>query len=317
MTGSRKLVVGLDGTWNEPEQTADGRVVGTNVVRLLDAMATLGDKQVKHYEQGVGTRAWEALRGGIYGHGLDLRIQGAYRFLANRFADPDWERDANKVFLFGFSRGAYTARRIAGLLAYSGLPASLTDTGVGWEIYEQRDADRAAAYKREGRFFDVPVEMVGVWDTVKATDDPDYGDQLLSPNVKAGYHAIAIDERRVFFPVLTWSDDPRVKQVWFPGTHSDVGGGYEDAGLSDIALKWMIFRALGHGLQFDAERVQNTVHPDPAATLHESLVGIWEKFGELLRTVTPSAEVHKSVHKRIEQVAGYCPANLPDPGQLA
>lgn len=311
MSEFRNLVVGCGGTWNEPETREDGSVVGTNVVRFLDALATLGDRQVKHYEQGVGTRAWEALPGGLYGYGLERRIAGIYRFLRNRYAD-DWPRDRNRLFMVGFSRGAYTARRVAGLLHHSGLPRDSADVELGMEVYEARDHDRAAELKASGRFFDVEVEFLGAWDTVKATNDPDYADLRLPPNVRAGYHAMAIDERRVFFPVLPWDPDPRVTQAWFAGTHSDVGGGYADDGLSDVTLHWMIYRALSHGLQFDGRRVHQTVQPRPEATLHESLTGIWETFGELLRPIGPDSPVHESVRERRELVADYAPRNLPD-----
>lgn len=312
MTKTRNLIVACDGTWNEPETRPDGSVVGTNVVRFMDALATVGDRQVKHYEQGVGTRKWEAIPGALYGYGLERRIAGCYRFLRNRFADAGWEHEQNRVFLMGFSRGAYTVRRIAGLLDTVGLPRDMADIEAGIEAYENRDLDRIADWRDSGRFFAVPIEMVGIWDTVKATNDPDYADRRLPSNVKAGYHAMAIDERRLLFPVLEWDDDPRVTQAWFAGTHSDVGGGYVDDGLADVALEWMIYRGLSHGLQFDARRVKTTVTPRPTGPIHESLTGIWETLGEFLRPIAPTSPVHASVRVRREELPDYRPNNLPD-----
>jgi uncharacterized protein (DUF2235 family) len=311
MTRTRNLVVGCDGTWNEPEQRSDGRPAPTNVVKLTRAIASLGGRQVVHYEEGVGAREWESLPGGIYGYGLEKRILGSYRFLRKRFADRAWSREDNRLFLFGFSRGAYTVRRLSGLIAHSGIPVKARDAELGWELYKEGDTRSARKLKREGRFFDVPVEMIGVWDTVKATNDADYHDKKLCPNVGAGYHAIAIDERRKFFPVLKWSRDSRALQVWFAGVHSDVGGGYADAGLADIALRWMIVRAFNHGLQFKGTYVKKHVKPRAGARIHESYTGSWKLLGRRTRRIPKTAWVHASVKKRKNMRRSYRPGNLP------
>lgn len=107
-----------------------------------------------------------------------------------------------KLFIVGFSRGAYAARRLSGVIAHSGIPVKASDVDKGWQMYLNRDRKSAKAMKKEGRFFDVKIEMIGVWDTVKATNDPNYDDKLISPNVNAGYHAMAVDEVRKFFPIL-------------------------------------------------------------------------------------------------------------------
>jgi len=311
MAHVRNLVVGCDGSWNEPEQRSDGKPAPTNVVKLTRAIASRGGRQVVHYEEGVGTREWESLPGGIYGYGLDKRVLGSYRFLRKRFADRRWSTEENRIFLFGFSRGAYTVRRLSGLIAHSGIPVRAKDTELGWEIYKERDVRSARMLKREKRFFDVPIEMIGVWDTVKATNDADYHDRKLSGNVVAGYHALAIDERRKFFPVLKWSRNARVLQVWFAGVHSDVGGGYADAGLADIALRWMIGRAYEHGLQFKASYVKRHIKPRAGARIHESYKGTWKLLGRRARRIPKTAWVHESVHRRLSMRASYRPRNLP------
>jgi uncharacterized protein (DUF2235 family) len=300
----RNLFVGCDGTWNEPESS-------TNVKRFLDAVRQT-DRQVVHYEKGVGTRAFEALPGGIYGYGLEKRVLGSYRFLRKCFAQRAWSREQNRIFLLGFSRGAYTVRRISGLLAHSGLPKKAEDVELGWEVFKQRDTRGAATLKREGRFYDVPVEMVGVWDTVKGTNDPDYNDSKMASNVTAGYHAMATDERRKFFPVLKWSQDPRALQVWFPGVHSDVGGGYKESGLSNGALRWMIFRALGHGVAFRQDKV-TAIKASPLGKIHESLQGVWTALGERQRRIPRTSWIHPSVGTRRKQRTTYRPTNLPAP----
>lgn len=309
MAAQHNIVVGLDGTWNEPELQVDGTPTGTNVVKLLTALMRRGQEQ--HYESGAGTRAWEALPGGIYGYGLDKRILGAYRFLRRAFAESrERERDS-KLFLFGFSRGAYAARRLSGLLAHSGVPVKASDSELGWQLYVNRDVDSARALKAEGRFVDVPIEMIGVWDTVKATNDADYSDSLLSPNVRAGYHAMAVDELRKFFPVLRWDGEKRVREVWFPGSHSDVGGGCLKMELSDVALMWMIRKAAGHGLRFRKSYIERHVRPQIPGTLHDAFTGMWKTYGALPRPITADCAVHRSVREQARADAAYSPLNLP------
>lgn len=306
MTEHRNLVVCCDGTWNEPESS-------TNVIRFKDAIHRTA-QQLVNYESGVGTRAWEALPGGIYGYGLEKRVLGSYRWLRKCFNQRDWTREQNKIFLLGFSRGAYTVRRLSGLLAHSGMPKKAADVNIGWEVYQERDTKSATKLKREGRFFDISVEMIGVWDTVKSTNDPDYHDSKLASNVVAGYHAMAIDERRRFFPVLKWDRDQRALQVWFAGVHSDVGGGYKETGLSDIALRWMILHAHRHGLRFRKDKVES-VNPRPTGMLHDSMTGIWKPLGEKARSIPKTAWIHPSVRTRINNRETYRPANLPDEPQ--
>lgn len=312
MTQSRSLVVGCDGTWNEPESLDDGKPAPTNVVKFLEALASLDGRQQVHYEEGVGTRTWEALPGGIYGYGLDKRILGGYRFLRRCFQQRRWERDENKVFLLGFSRGAYTARRLSGLIAHSGLPKNASDAELGWQIYQARDTLSAKRLKKEGRFFDIAVEMIGVWDTVKSTNDSDYQDSKLRDNVLAGYHAMAIDERRKFFPILKWSRDRRATQVWFAGAHSNVGGGLASHGLSDIALRWMIYRAKEHGLEFKQDYVRANVKASPTGKLVESCKGIWVPLGARQRSIPKTDLVHPSVKTRLSKRPRYHPTNLPE-----
>ena len=303
MARHRNLVIGCDGTWND---TGDPAV--TNVVKLLNGL--LKRNQVQHYEEGVGTAHWEALPGGIYGKGLDRQILGGYRFLRRRFSDKNWEKQDNKVFIFGFSRGSYAARRLAGLIEHSGIPKYAKDIDLAWNLYLQRDHASVTALKAEGRLFDIPIEVVGVWDTVKATNDPDFHDKILSPCVVAGYHAMAIDEKRKFFPVLKWSRDARARQIWFSGVHSDAGGGYAQTGLSDIALHWMINSTYTHGLRFKVSAIKK-LKMNPGGELHDSFEGIWKALGASKRKISGSALVHDSVRERLLGDNEYAPHNLP------
>lgn len=309
MTGARNIIVGLDGTWNEPERQADGSVTGTNVVKFLSALMKRG--QVQHYESGAGTRAWELLPGGIYGYGLDKRILGAYRFLRRCYNDDKGAVEKNKLFILGFSRGAYAARRLSGLIAHSGIPVKAADVERGWQMYLNRDKESAAALKQEGRYFDVPIEMVGVWDTVKATNDPNYDDNVLSPNVVAGYHAMAVDECRRFFPILRWREDPRLREMWFSGSHSDVGGGCQEMDLSDVALAWMLHCGARHGLRFTKRYVERHVNPRVPAHIHDCFTGMWRPYGKSDRPITSSCDVHASVEQQLSAADDYAPPNLP------
>lgn len=303
MAKLRNLIIGCDGTWNDTNEPA-----ATNVVKLLNSCATRN--QVTHYEEGVGTAHWEALPGGIYAKGLDRQILGAYRFLRKRFADTDWAREENKVFIFGFSRGAYAARRLAGLISHAGVPVKATDVDLAWQLYLKKDTTSVQTLKQQGRCFDISIEMLGVWDTVKTSTDEDFDDHKLPDCVVAGYHAMAIDEIRKFFPVLKWNSDARVDQMWFPGVHADVGGGYPESGLSNTPLVWMIDRAYGHGLNFRAAEVRKYTK-NPAGKLHVSHKGIWTAFGTRTRTIAKSAKVHVSTRERMEKLADYKPVNLP------
>jgi uncharacterized protein (DUF2235 family) len=231
--------------------------------------------------------------------------------LRRRFADKDWEREDNKVFIFGFSRGAYAARRLAGLIAQCGVPSKSGDVQLVWQLYVRRDASSTMELKENGRLFDISVEMLGVWDTVKTTTDEDFNDNKLPKCVVKGYHAMAIDEKRKFFPVLKWNSEVRVNQMWFSGVHSDVGGGYSESGLSDIALQWMIDRAYKHGLNFKARAV-NKLKQDPCGMLHNSYDGIWKVFGTRVRSIAKSATVHAPTKERVQEMEGYNPTNLPE-----
>ncbi|MEL0083383.1 MAG: DUF2235 domain-containing protein [Gammaproteobacteria bacterium] len=298
----RNLVIGCDGTWND----TDGEL--TNVASLLNACSARN--QVTHYEGGGGQGHLEALPGGIYGKGLDRQILGGYRFLRKRFADADHEPADNRVFIFGFSRGASVARRLASLLSYSGVPVKAWDVELAWQLYQNQDADSVAALKGEGPLKEIPIEMVGVWDTVKTTTDADFDDHKLPECVVAGYHAMAIDEQRKLFPVLKWNREGRVTQTWFFGVHSDVGRGYGQTALSDIALQWMVDRGYGHGLRFKVSAI-NQLKSDPLDRIHDSYDGIWKGLGKRSRANSPSARIHDSVRARLEGRDDYQPGNLP------
>lgn len=312
MAPQRNLVFLFDGTGNTPEQTEDGLPAKTNVVKFNEALSTnKAFIQRPYYEEGVGTRIDEDIDGNLFGAGIQDRLCGAYRFLQKRFSDQPAFDD--KLFIFGFSRGAYTARLFSWLLNHSGIPLKQEDCELGFKMFWDRDASQAAALKKEGRFAPVKeIEMLGVWDTVKSCPAiGDYNDHELAGNVKAGYHAMSIDETRRMFPVLKWDADARVKQLWFAGVHSDVGGGYASSGLSDIALLWMMKCAgMFHGLAFDG-KYAGQLAPDESADQHNEFKGKWVVLGETQRPIDAEDLVYDSVRLRIAERADYHPSNLP------
>lgn len=290
---SKRLVVCLDGTWNTPDDKRNA----TNVVKIMRAIRLSGDgetKQITFYDKGVGTGGpIDRLRGGAFGRGLGDNVQDGYRFLANNYEDDD------EIYIFGFSRGAFTARSLAGLIGLCGL---LTKDTMGqlpraWALYRtpiaERDETERNAIHDLGRK-EVPIRCVGVWDTVGALGVPverlrwlnrgkyQFHDTTLGANLACALHAIAIDEQRGPFVPTLWQTPDRetegqiVEQVWFSGVHSNIGGSYDDAGLSDLALDWMIKRVRKHTeLSFDDDYIRDHVNGNAMGTLYESRSGLY------------------------------------------
>ena len=143
----RNLIICFDGTWNDAKNMDGGAYAPTNVKKFYDAVASEvavpPTIQERYYEDGVGTRPMEAIAGGIYGYGLPKRVQGAYRWLSEQFNSSQSPRSENRVILIGFSRGAYTARRLAGLIDFCGLSLDPNDDDDAWEIYSRQDENGA------------------------------------------------------------------------------------------------------------------------------------------------------------------------------
>jgi uncharacterized protein (DUF2235 family) len=267
------LVVCCDGTWNQPDHIDRGAAAPTNVAKLALAVADVdgqGVAQLVHYQAGVGTRPGERLTGGAFGVGLSRNVQECYRFLVDNF-EPD-----DKLYLFGFSRGAYTARSTAGLVRNAGIlrPGHRDRIEEAYGLYRAPARDRepggiaSRLFRRTHSYDEVYIEFVGVWDTVGALGIPvhlpalarrwSFHDTTLSRYVLHAYHAVAIDERRGPFKPTLWTlkDGEKraagtsLEQVWFVGVHCEVGGGYRDAELSEIPLLWMADKAREHGLAF-------------------------------------------------------------------
>jgi uncharacterized protein (DUF2235 family) len=265
-----RLIVCFDGTWNRPAADLDPLTrVETNVCRLYENTVT-GDvaggfTQQKWYDPGVGTDWYDHVRGGVFGLGLDQNIRQGYRWLVDAYPDAG----AAEIFVIGFSRGAYTARSLVGMIRNVGLLAPQNGHRVdeAYAIYRRRDesadTDQAKAF-RDRYSRDIKIKFLGVWDTVGALGIPlhamqwlnarqyAFHDTELSGIVENAAHAAAIDEWRVDYQVTLWDDKRKpgqtVEQRWFVGAHADIGGGYADRRLSDITLRWMQQKAIEAGL---------------------------------------------------------------------
>ena len=321
----KRIVVCSDGTWNSKDQRNP-----TNVVKLHRATETAAPgEQVACYDEGVGTQGsrWQRLTGGALGKGLTQNIQDAYRLVAERYEPGD------AVFLFGFSRGAYTARSAAGMIHNCGIlrPEHLDKLDAAMELYrsevkpsDQRSVDFRAAYSHPDR----GIKFIGVWDTVGSLGIPgtvanwlgrrhsEFHDVQLNGSVENAVHALAIDERRRSFRPTIWEPSENFRgeltQRWFTGVHSDIGGGYGADALSDIALAWIVERAEACGLVVDRGALAlNAAHD---GTLHDSRGGVpWKWLPGRSRNVEPRPpDVHPMVDERIADLAcDYQPRNLP------
>lgn len=301
---SRNIVICCDGTSNQFAPC------NTNVVKLCQLLAKDPSRQAIYYHPGLGTReplgfkpAFRRLLariGGLaFGYGIKQDVAELYQFAMNHWQPGD------RLYLFGFSRGAYTARALAAMIHLYGLAMpgnqELIPYAVRlfWSMRGRPDEDEAQA---EARFAlaaqfretlsieEVPIHFVGLWDTVSSVGW--VGSPLSlpytrrNPSIAIARHAVAMDERRAFFRTNLLDPAPGqdVAQVWFPGDHCDVGGGHDQApsDLSNITLGWMIGEAQAAGLLFDTARVSAYFASgpgaarDPAAPCHESLKGAWK-----------------------------------------
>jgi len=331
----KNIVICLDGTGNQMRARGD-----TNVVRLF-SMLNLSDPsaQVAYYDPGVGTfsavGAWtpvgkrlSKLLGLAFGTGLRANLAEAYIFLMRHWKPGD------RIYLFGFSRGAYAVRALAGMLATVGLLRPGLENLVPYAIavytrskdYESQDwkylYEFANVFSQEvdGKQA-VPIAFVGVWDSVKAAGilrwDIKWPFTRKLRTVETVRHAVSIHEKRRPYRdylVTPASKQQRVDEVWFGGVHSDVGGTFEDdPRLATIALAWMVNGALDAGLRLSAGAYQKycTLTPDHVLGTVHRMGWVWALLTYRRRRLPPGASVHWSVQARIARDPSYVPG-LPD-----
>jgi uncharacterized protein (DUF2235 family) len=362
---SKNIIICCDGTSNK---LADDH---TNVVRIFQ-IAEKDDSQIAFYDPGVGTMAapdqktaigkrWSLVKGLALGDGLDGNVFKTYRYLMDRFEKDD------RVYLFGFSRGAFTARVLAGMLegvgllyagsenllpycweSYRSIPTTV-DTSAEHDTPEVTKIKRGVATLRQSFTQPCRVEFLGVWDTVGSVGLYNWNQSFpltfFNPGVNCVRHAVALDERRAAFRTNVYLDkgeslpngSPKVMNVWFPGVHADVGGGYpfDESGLAMGAFQWMVAEAKTAKMKINPssfEQLLKECPPNPRATIHESLAGGWRAVEYLparrynwdrhetewryqpnkpRRTNVTKAYLHKSVLDRVANVGSYWPASLP------
>ncbi|HEX8167797.1 MAG TPA: DUF2235 domain-containing protein [Beijerinckiaceae bacterium] len=339
----RKLIVCCDGTWNKRDSIDEV----TNVAKMARVISPIDDSgisQLIYYHPGVGTgNWWDKIAGGGLGEGLSANVQGAYAFLVDNFQPGDF------IYLFGFSRGAYTARSLAGLIGLVGL-LSKADMDIFPQVYaiyrsiEHReklvrgteedartairalfpDSDVDKLAKRLLKALDwntrrTQIFFIGVWDTVGSLGVPDwpfkfgakeyaFHDTEISNRIVYAYHALAIDESRGPFRPTLWTrkkdrgPDPKpqvLEQVWFAGCHSNVGGGYPDCGLSDIAFLWMASKAASAArdandrpLAFNEAYLREIVGRGKGALIESRTGPLWKLMPAYVRKVmeTPAKD---------------------------
>ena len=381
----RNIVLLSDGTGNSA-----AKLNKTNIWELYQALDLGDDDQLAIYDDGVGTSGFRPLQllGGAFGWGLSRNVRDLYEFLCRHY------RPGDHIYIFGFSRGAFTARTLAGLIGRCGIldPRKTVPRlrlfrlryedvqlnteeglkiGVGLAYRSYRriyKAPFASLYRglrdlvlrrvpmpdefrhEHGLDQSVTIKFVGVWDTVDAVGLPvdelstmidrvfyphRFPDQNLASQVERACHAIAVDDERYTFHPVLWNergtaDSERITQVWFPGMHSDVGGGYPDGDLARVSLCWMISQVSfdagrGEGLRFNQDRPQEIEQrAHSLGKMHDSRRGLGVYYRYKPRHVASlcndrdnpveiaEPKIHHSVFKRIaNNTAGYAPPGLP------
>jgi uncharacterized protein (DUF2235 family) len=300
----KRIVILIDGTW-------DDITANTNVAKLNSFIKTDGNGPVQKvfYHTGVGATS-SGLRRQLAlwtGFGLKKLIKDCYKLLVENFEDGD------EIYIFGFSRGAYAARALAGMIGASGVQRHPSPEGfaIAWSHYRVKPALRK---DEQSPGSPSRIKCVGVWDTVGAYGIPagfglaslarylpllllGFHDTSFGEHIDVGLHAVAVDERRREFVPTFWTipkgkhPQGQVEQTWFSGMHDNVGGGRPDARLSDIALIWMIARVQAlTGLEFDVEAIKASVDPNIDGEVYDSTAGLplsrrWPHIRKILSSV--------------------------------
>lgn len=325
------IVVCADGTWNRPEEDIESDHP-TNVLKVARAIKPVSDGTKQHvfYDWGLGSYH-SGISAGATGRGIHKNILDGYRYIVQNYAVND------KIYLFGFSRGAYTVRALCGLINNCGIirrnDARLIQ--LAWEIYKSPArknhpaGEAAKQFRANHSHVSRKVHFVGVWDTVGALGIPltlmglldgndEFYDNRMGSNVSTARHALAIDEKREDFTPTVWAPKTGVdlRQVWFAGCHADVGGSYspdaQGRSASDVPLSWMLDQAATAGLKLEPF-IRQRLSDGTLAKLHESRRKLYRFKGRVNRPIvvadTP-IRIHPSVRTRYETDSGYRPPAL-------
>lgn len=306
----------MDGTWNDDVEA----LPSTNVAKLTRAVLPFDDRgirQLVRYVAGIpasqeGSMSFEEASGSEIGE----RIRAAYQFLSNTYEPGD------EIYLFGFSRGAYEARSLASFIALFGIARKEASFSIedAWQLYRQAERRRdfnAVAELSDACHYPVRIRCIGVWDTVEyagTSRSPwawlrgkrSYHDIRWHDTVDVTLHALAIDETRRAFRPAMFTLDPdialpphqHVEQAWFAGSHGDVGGGWPETELADVALLWMAAKIRSTtDLALDIEKLQRETRPDPLGVQHAPETGWRYALGlrfPYLRLIQDDSRVFKS-----------------------
>lgn len=309
--GAQIHLVILDGTMSSLEAGCE-----TNAGLTYRLAQQMGDQISVYYEPGLQWNDWKSIPDVASGRGLNGQIKRAYGYLASRY------RPGDKIYLMGYSRGAFAVRSLSGIIERMGLlehdKATERNIRQVYRLYEcDAMSDAAQSFSEDHCRRDVPIEMIGVWDTVKSLgiNAPvlwrlsvaryAFHDQTLGAEVKRGRHALALDETRVVYRPVLWeadsADPTRIVQMWFRGSHGDVGGqlGGRDYArpLANVPLVWMLSEAQEAGLPLPEGWAAQ--FPQNASARS---VGTWVGWSKLFVTrrkrivgLDPSEQVHESV----------------------
>ncbi|MFM2479763.1 DUF2235 domain-containing protein [Celerinatantimonas sp. YJH-8] len=342
---TKRIALLLDGTWDDPESDS-------NIFKFSQLIGQSPSQQI-HYVKGIGTHPghtfWNklinAIEGGT-GTSVSHKILRSYRYICQNYQPGD------QLFIFGFSRGSFEARSLVGLISYCGLISAVADQEKFHQLTQRAfhyyQIQQNSHYRQEAEQFiqqncitPIPIEFLGVFDTVGALGIPIEQDQTLlekfmhqldhnllqffdtklSDNVHYAYQALAIDEHRYAFLPTLWNNCPtntQMEQVWFAGCHCNIGGGYPGNHLSDEALAWMYLKAQKVGLEFSSPyHAAINAYADPIENSYETFV---RQYGaeiagkpvtrQILDPQYPNQWLHVSVLHRLDDTAlEYSPQN--------
>lgn len=340
---TKNIIICCDGTGNKVTVNEN-----SNIVHLF-ACLEKSSNQVCYYSPGLGTitplwvenalsKKWYKLKAKASGYSIKNNVLDAYKFLMENYEDGDC------IYFFGFSRGAYTVRVVAGLIRMFGIlqkgnSAHLEQVYNLYQNYRSKDLNKGKDSSVDNTVSDhvkivarikssfsrgvVKIAFMGIWDTVssvgnvfKTNSNFPYTYNL--KHVKSVRHAVAIDEKREKFMVQKVKPNHKdLKEVYFAGVHSDIGGSYREEGLSKISLVWMLGEASSYGLRLDKKRVDKYVFgvgdkfqaPDFLLDIHDSYKGLYKIFCPIFREIPKGSLIHDSVAQRQEKL-NYKPFNL-------
>ena len=327
-----RIVICADGTWNRPEKNLK-EDFPTNVLRLSRAIKPFGKNDVPQqvfYDWGIGSY-YGKVSGGVTGKGIQKNVMDAYRYIVQNYSPK------SEIWLFGFSRGAYTVRSLCGLINNCGVlkkdNAKLIETA--FTLYKKPGkrnspkGENSVKFRKEYSHSSREVHFVGVWDTVGALGIPisflgfldekdEFYDTKLGKNVRVARHALAIDEIREDFEPSIWKERPNLdlKQVWFSGAHADVGGSQkpdsDGSMIADIPLNWMIQEAAANGLAIEPH-IKKELTANSSAKIHPSrrkFYRLKRKFFRVIAHGRSDLLIHNSVKERWDSDDRYRPKNL-------